>query len=387
MKNKTTLLAVILAALVVIAAVLWLVIGRGGETPTEAPPSTAAGTSPPSEAPETESAHTTEQAAETTERTDEQPSEPAVDTAPAGSEISTDDYDPDYWGTPLDYYIREDFGINDGTKSIDLEYQSQYAPLKLTLTVGAVSDFGRAVILNPHVEYNQKHRVGFYFVADEGEIIGDERGYINDDTMQQCYLIETFDLVHACDYRDPWNYGVCWAYEWTDKDICLVRMRIIDMDMSTMLGIVGIEMERVGESYRISRLIDLRETDSRSCELLKDLAFEQVRESRRYGMLPEIYMNNEVLIERIEPDHFTYYYGTLVSPFDQTKRTDGRVGVPVYAVTVNTLLPNTGYITWYFRLLNEPLVSDTVPPQFDLIGYDPMYPMSKERFDGLYYKG
>ena len=205
--------------------------------------------------------------------------------------------------------------------------------------------------------------------------------------MQQCYLLDTYDSVHACDYVDPNHYGICWVHEWRDKETCVLRMRVIDLTMSTMIGIVGIEMERVGESYRISRLYDLRETDEQICGLLEDLAFEQVRESDRYTMKPDVYMKNEVLIEKIEEGNVSYF-SSFVSLYDKTKRVDGRVsGGPVYAVTVNTLMTNFGYITWYFQLTNSALVSETTPPQFAVLGYDPMFPMSTETFDGIYYNG
>jgi hypothetical protein len=275
---------------------------------------------------------------------------------------------------PYNYFEVEKMARNDKIWSVDLEYEGE----PFTISVGVKTNFDGAIILNPRCNLagadaplKSKRAFGYYFTCSQGTIISDFKNYITHYTARQdgpfnCMVNETYDRSSDAAFRNPEEYGSLWLCELRDAETSTIQMRIIDFRTCRLIGVVGIDIAREGQTYYISDIYDLRVTDEKLNELLIDVAYEGIRSiDRRLTIQPDAYENCEHIIERRTDGP---YFSKIVSATEYRMIGSAYVPSDVYAVTINTNSPSFGIITWYIKVYNE----SSATPTTSIIGYDPI---------------
>lgn len=285
---------------------------------------------------------------------------------------------------------------NDGT------FQCQF-PSGGILSVGVQTNSDMALYINPHYTCTEDERVlgqdmtqfGFYITADSGDIQHSSSvsgsAVIPENYNEPDLLISdrTYDTLCPITYKDSIDYGIRWTGNLFYKADARLTIRVVRFPDGYLMGIAHADViyDQNADTYSISDLYlaDVSATGELSDSDRKDLvdraiAFLMDTSRSQSFAFGDSYWDDSAAKAVVVKDG--PFFSRLYSASVEVVARGHYSNCDVYAVNLNQI--GAGVITVYFAPqmhlwgLEGPINPKTGTLDLQIIGYDPLYPYSKE---------
>lgn len=269
-----------------------------------------------------------------------------------------------------------------------------------TLTVGAETDDSNGIVINPQYVNPNHPRVGYYIKGTINGILSySQTEYLSEDMVaaaNNVIIDNSYDQLKSVVYNDQDDYGLAWSIQIDDPALQTdpIKLVAVDLDSHNIIASYTVEIGRTDDNmFAITNVYDndisSMSVDHATALWNSNIDEEEEEEAKkeaaetgidyieptRLDSIDLVSFRQQLIdaaMAQIDSDDFI----TVREPFDLSTATveltsttyhdhyltvehmigySGRLNYPVWAVTINSTLPELGHFTFYFSKENPSL--------------------------------
>lgn len=239
------------------------------------------------------------------------------------------------------------------------------------LTVGINGANVNGIIIAPrYVLAEPDYKIGYYITNTYNSLLGFSQDGPKSATEEpilsasNVYIDWTYDKLYSVDYIDNANYGVRWYLEYNNTTLTsdILNIAVIDMNTHNLIASYDLEIARNGAgNFEIHDLyctdISVMPGNRRFNKLSgSEINIEETKNdliNKTIGYINSgdyITVNEPFNMDLTTIDLLNNTFHLYFSTPERYKKATGLIKYPIYAVTIQSVMPSVGHYTFYYDL-------------------------------------